>query len=453
MKHALILAFFLLSLGGYSQNRYTIDGKITGFPGGMVYLSSFYGEFTSVFDSVEVTPDGNLQFVMDGRMLPGYYRIMMGEEQFVDLIYNNENISFSSDFDFIFDSLKIISSNENQIYYSLVKYLSDNQLELDILSPLTDIYPKGSILYPDIVKRFEQVQEERIQHIQTIVAEFPNAYVTRVVKAQRRPYLSPNMNEEERIEHLKLYYWDDIDLTDTSLLRSNVYPNLIIEYLGLYGNRQFTQEQLEESFIRAVDVMLGESMDNEKVYGFFLQYLVNGFERYHFDKVLDHIATNYAHDEMCENENLDEEVVKRLKNYQNLSVGKPAPEIILNNPWKNYNDLYSIKTQFVLILFWASWCPHCNEILPELVELYETLKMDIEILSVSIDTDKEAYQSALDEGRYPWINYCDFTGWDSRPAVDYNVYATPTMFLLDGNKTIIAKPITLSELLTELGKR
>jgi len=260
------------------------------------------------------------------------------------------------------------------------------------------------------------------------------------------------MSEGERIEHLKLYFWDDIDLTDTDLLRSNVYPNLIIEYLSLYGNRNFNQEQLENAFIQCVDVILGASMDNEEIYSFFLEYIVTGFERYHFDKVLDHIAVNYAFDETCENESLDEEVVRRLQNYQNLSIGKPAPEIHFENLAGSDNKLGSISNQYVLIVFWASWCPHCNELLPQIQALYETLKLDIEVVSISIDTDKEEYETAVNEGAYPWLNYCDLAGWNSQPALDYNVYATPTMFLLDEEKTIIAKPITYNELIKELSK-
>jgi len=452
MKHLLYLAFILFSFLAHSQESHTIRGTVSEFPGGMVYLSGFYGEFTPIFDSIDVTPDGKLEFVLDKEKLPGYYRVVLGEEKYVDMIYNYEDIEFTTDFDNIFESLKVVSSVENKIYYDFIEFIRDNQLELDILSPLTDIYPKSSVLYPEIVKRFEVVQSDRRDYISKIIKNNPESYVAKVVKSQRRPYLSPEMSEGERIGHLKLYFWDDIDLTDTDLLRSNVYPNLIIEYLSLYGNRNFNQEQLETAFIQCVDVMLGESMDNEEVYSYFLEYIVNGFERYHFDKVLDHIATNYAFDEMCENESLDEEVVRRLQNYQNLSIGKPAPEINFDNLAGSDNKLSSINNQYILVVFWASWCPHCNELLPQIFALYETLKLDIEVVSISIDKDREEYETAVNEGGYPWLNYCDFAGWNSQPALDYNVYATPTMFLLDEQKIIIAKPITYNELITELSK-
>ena len=52
------------------------------------------------------------------------------------------------------------------------------------------------------------------------------------------------------------------------------------------------------------------------------------------------------------------------------------------------------------------------------------------------------------------LNYCDFQGWEGKPMVDFHVYATPTMFLLDEQSKIISKPLTVSDLteaLQELG--
>ncbi len=61
------------------------------------------------------------------------------------------------------------------------------------------------------------------------------------------------------------------------------------------------QAQLEDEFIKAVDKIMYETMDNSLIYEFIVEYLVGGFEKYHFEKVLDYIADNYS-PEQCENE-------------------------------------------------------------------------------------------------------------------------------------------------------
>ena len=70
----------------------------------------------------------------------------------------------------------------------------------------------------------------------------------------------------------------------------------------------------------------------------------------------------------------------------------------------------------------------------------------MEVFSISLDESKEEWSAALEQGQYKWVNVCELKGWDSQSAVDYNIYATPTMFLLDKDKTIVAKPITVAEL-------
>jgi thiol-disulfide isomerase/thioredoxin len=112
-----------------------------------------------------------------------------------------------------------------------------------------------------------------------------------------------------------------------------------------------------------------------------------------------------------------------------------------------------IHAGFTLILFWASWCPHCAETLPEIDKIYQKAERTrLEIVAVSLDKEKSEWEKALAEKNYSWINCCDFLGWDSPIAIDYNVYATPTMFLLDAGKKIIAKPITLNELKNDLAE-
>jgi len=45
-----------------------------------------------------------------------------------------------------------------------------------------------------------------------------------------------------------------------------------------------------------------------------------------------------------------------------------------------------------------------------------------------------------------FINVCDLKGWDGKAAVEYFIYATPSMFLIDNDKKITGKPVNYDEL-------
>jgi len=271
---------------------------------------------------------------------------------------------------------------------------------------------------------------------------------------QRRPiFLAPELTEAGRREYTIEHFFDPIDFSDVELVRSNVYTTLAIDYISLYSNPNFTQEQLENAFIGAVDKIMYEAMDNSIVYEFIVDYLVGGFERFHFDKVLDYIAENYT-PEQCENEERKTDLQTRLKKYAELTNGKQAPDITIPGVNGKQIKLSKIRAEYTLVLFWASWCPHCNETLPKILNIYEnsTNRKKLEVLSISLDKEMEEWKSAIDSANYTWLDACDLKAWDGPSAVDYNVYATPSMFLLDKDKKIVAKPITFEELLRALQK-
>ncbi|MCK4677219.1 MAG: redoxin domain-containing protein [Bacteroidales bacterium] len=453
MKNSMLIVLFIsLSVFAFSQEAHKLTGRVTNFPGGLVYLASFYGERAPVVDSLIISQDGVFEFEMNSSKTGGYYRVILIKDRYIDLIYNHENIVFSTDYENPFDSLHIITSQENKIYYDFLSFIKNNQLKQDLLGPMVEYYPKDDPLYKEIRVRYHDIQQNRRNYIDSISEQYSGTYVSRVITTQQRPFLSADLIEKERIEYLKDHFWDEIPLNDTSLLRSTVYPNLVMEYLSLYGDRSFSQTELEESFMDAVDVIQWAALDNDIIYGFILEYLIKGFERYHFDKVLDHIANNYAQEENCKNENLSTEVQKRLENYQNLSVGKPAPAINMVDINQNSVTLNNRSSEYLLLVFWASWCPHCIQLLPRLTDIYSNNDLGLEIIAISLDNNQEDHLKAVEEGTYPWINCSDYKGWNSQAAVDYNIYATPTMFLLDKERNIITKPITYRELMIELGK-
>lgn len=76
---------------------------------------------------------------------------------------------------------------------------------------------------------------------------------------------------------------------------------------------------------------------------------------------------------------------------------------------------------------------------PKWKENYAALKekYDLEIVYISIDTDKSAFEEYYKEA--PFVTFCDYKGWETQAAKVYYVFATLTYFLLNKEFKIVAK--------------
>jgi thiol-disulfide isomerase/thioredoxin len=93
----------------------------------------------------------------------------------------------------------------------------------------------------------------------------------------------------------------------------------------------------------------------------------------------------------------------------------------------------------------ASWCPKCKEELPAIAKLYNNWKANgVEVVFVSLDDKKEAFESFAKD--FPFISVCDFKKWESPIANDYYVFGTPTIYLLDQQREILLRPISVQQM-------
>ena len=445
MKKLLLLSILGLWLSAQGQ-EYIFEATIKNAPEKEFYLADFYGDKNHLRDTVKPDASGYFSFKLKESYYPGMYRVFLDKDVFFDFIYNHENIKIKTDYDHLADSLKVISSEENKLYYKFLRAGNDYRRKFELLGPVVNYYPQSDSFYFEIKEKYTASQNDYIKLVDKMVFENQDAWATKVIRQRKPLYYDPALDEFGRREYATEHFFDNISFDDVDLIRSNVYTTIAIEYMSLYSNPNLSQDQLEAEFIKAVDKIMKEAAENSIIYEFIVEYLVGGFERFHFDKVLDYIAENYS-PAQCENEERKTDLQTRLKKYAELSNGKDAPEFEMNDLNGNPVKLSKIKADYTLVLFWASWCPHCAETMPEIHKIYQKNdKSKLEIVAVSLDKEKSEWEKAVKELGFTWINCCDLKSWDSEAAIDYNVYATPTMFLLDKQKKIVAKPITITEL-------
>ena len=144
-------------------------------------------------------------------------------------------------------------------------------------------------------------------------------------------------------------------------------------------------------------------------------------------------------------------IAKKIESAKAVAVNKSAPIFSQTAADGKRIGLEDFRGKYVLLEFWASWCVPYRKESPNLVKLYEKYKtQNFEIVSVSIDEDKKAWQKASKEDGVNWTNLLDAKKKSDEIGVKDGVQAVPSNFSISPNGVIIGKNLKDEELAKRL---
>ena len=135
----------------------------------------------------------------------------------------------------------------------------------------------------------------------------------------------------------------------------------------------------------------------------------------------------------------------RLSNTESPRVGSFAPKF--SGPGINGEviSLEGIKSKYILIDFWASWCAPCRVENPDLADLLNVYSSDdFSIVGVSLDMNLESWKRAIEiDGIESWIHISNLKYFNDPIAKLYDISkeGIPSSFLLNEERKIIARNI------------
>jgi peroxiredoxin len=379
---------------------------------------------------------------------PGIYRLSFGRGKWLDFVYDNEDIKIKSEANAILDSIKIEASENNRLYYSFLKMNKQYKSKTELLQLVLARYPADDPYYNFTKSTAAQLQNEYSDFTNNISQKEPKSFVARSIKSSQLPIVDFTQPLDKQLLFLKSHALDRVDYNDDELINSDVFSNKSIEYLTYYRNPQLPKELLEKEFMSAVDTILNKAKTNVLVYQHIAEYLIDGFKQFGFEKCISYILDNYViKDSLCLDEGQGSSIQKMIEQKKMLPVGAVVPDFILPDTSGNAISPKKVNAGKLIILFYSVACPHCQSMMPRLTDFMKSQKgKGVEVLAVSLDTDKNEWLNFVRKNNLAWINVNDPRGWGGAVASDYYIYATPTMFLVDKEKKIISKPITIEEL-------
>lgn len=447
MMRTIFLLLLLLTLfTAVSQPgpAFTLKGEIENFQRPETfYLLSVRGSGMQVVDSMH-SDNGRFLFIADSIPPTGEYVIFWGDNYQLPLIIAGEKyIEIHADELEPTLSPKCIASTENEIYF-LFKSI---EYKIDSLIYLGDYYYSKNMFNKlvDIQKEITRLEKKAMLKADSIAKIHPGSFALKIFRGSIPPDFytyqkeHPDHGFESETDFLRRHYFDNIDKNDSNLVRTSVIYDACSFYI-----RNLTAEKTTEGYIKSSNFIISNFAANDAQFNYVVELLLNTFEAANMGDVYIYLFDTYM--KTCHN-GIPSEHERKALAFKNLKKGNPAPNLVAPDRNGTMHSLSDYIGKVIILVFWAGTCPHCEEILPHVVDYVVNLNNpELVLMSYSVDTDEDEWINGLLRNEIPEPALSDLQGFDGENALNWHIWATPTFFIIDRNGLIYSKPMTLSQL-------
>ncbi len=257
---------------------------------------------------------------------------------------------------------------------------------------------------------------------------------------------------EERANYLVEHYWSTIDFSDTMIVHQpKVIEQAFVDYIDLFP--QVSKEITDRSIQTTLQSCSQDSIVRNYFTKLFDKYLNDPNSAMRNEELYIIVLENIiASDKFPEIEKVRPQF--QLKNALKNRVGDVAADFTYTQPSGKSGRMHQISAEYLLIYFYNPDCHACKEVQqtiessPGLTKLQSANRM--RILAMYIDKDTELWKKYAPNLPSKWINGQNI---QLREDDKYSLRAIPTLYLLDKNKKVLLKDVTLPQIDDYLGFR
>ncbi len=436
-----LLCFSFLTIGGTN----TIKGQVYSLSSEEAVLGQYYQEQFIILDTVKVEA-GKFTFTINDSLPRGMYFIQADKYKTIEIIYNKENIDFSTDYYHTREDFLEKSSAANKRYYQ--KIHQQQKLQKEVQSQRVLSVKVGTTDFEKNLasELYKEAKINLVNFFGDLKISKKTYFTDALVLAQFQPTVNEKLPIQDQLLANKKSYFNYVDPQDTILVRSNILAKKLYNYVMLYRSRTLKPHSQDSSYRKCVDELILLSNNQNQVTDFIFTYLTEIFTHMAVTKILPYLKDEYLKqykNESIVTERINQEILK----IESLKPGHVAPNFSHTDMIGNNFELHKYKSEYTLIMFWASWCGHCRHALPTVKTLYdEQPNKKVQVIAIALDSKEDEWKKFLTDGDYSWINITDLKGWEGEIVKSYMVHSTPTFYLLDKNKKIVKKAKNISEL-------
>lgn len=453
----LALLFVLFSTAALAQNAYKLDFKVKGLKPAPVYLGFYQQDKTFARDTAQADASGVFSFTGTKKLNQGLYFLMQDNHLFDFVVGSDQEFSISTSTDDL-RTLVVTGDEDNLLFVENWKILStankSSEPHVKVLRDSTASPERKA----EANKIYEETGKQVLAQQEEIIAKNPNSVTARLLRMHKPlnvpdPPKKPDgtIDSTFQLKYYKQHYFDNFGLDDEVMLR---VPKVIYwDKVQGYLDKLFIQQP--DTLFNAVDKLIAIAKQNQDTYKYLVWNAIVYYQN-HSIMGLDQVYVRLVDKYITSGEMdywLDKKTVGNMKDYADKlrrgPIGTKGANLIMQDAQLQPKSMYDIKTKYTVLFFFKPSCGHCREETPKLVKLYneKKKKLNLEVFAVSTDTTMKEMKDFINDFKTPWITVNGPRSYIKEHFSKlYYAELTPTVYVLDENKKIIARRIDVEQI-------
>src|SRR5580704_6001675 len=450
-----------------SQNGYNIRLHLKPYTSGKVYLGYYYGKIKALADSAQLNAGGDGLFSGDNQLPGGVYFVVSPNRAilFELLIDSQQHFSVTADTTNLPGSIVFTGSSDNTVFQTYTRYTAEKGREImaDQAAMAAARKNGDSAAVRSNRDKIRQLNDAITTYRGEMGRKYPSTLLATLFQALKEPEIPPASRQPGgkydsvyAFHYFKDHYWDGLSFSDERLTRTPVFEPRLDKYF-----RELVPPQAD-SIEKEADRMLLEARVSKPMFQYLMVYFVQKYVMPEYmgqDAVFVHLFDKYIN--AGETEFFTEKYRKYLNDraYSIMAnlIGQPAANLEMVDSSGALRPLYGVNADYIIVCFWDPTCSHCKEVVPRLDSMYRAKwkQEGVKIYGVMVDGGRDAWiQFIKDHNLSDWTHvyetkeHQEATEKSGQPGFRqlYDVYQTPTLYLLDKDKRIIAKKLSYDQL-------
>jgi peroxiredoxin len=452
-----IIAFFLLFFSVLATAEgYQINLKIDSGAYQKIKLANYYVGNIYLKDSLQLDGSGAGVFRGDTLLPQGLYKIYLDDKNHFDFLLGADQEFSIRKESFVLPDIEIKGSVESEEFARYAVFLRNMQnkgAELNKQRETATAEEKAKLQ-----SEINKLTQDLHAYWFNIRERFPNTLLSAFLLANYVPALDITTLPAEvqkndsllllaRFNFQKEHFWDYFDYTDERFLYTPLFkPKLETWFTKvLYQN----YDSIKPEVLRFIE----DVRPSKRIFQFTVSWFLNSSINSNImgmDALFVDLARTYYFSGQAFWAT-DESMKKIRENVifaEHSLIGMTAPDLTLENIDGEFVNLHKIQSKITVLLIYEPDCSHCKVYVPQFhKDVYQKYKeKGLSVYAIySMDKKEEWSEFLMKHNLYDWINV-----WDenhiSQFKILYDGRKTPAVYILDENKKIIAKSITVEQI-------